>query len=292
MIGYRISRRELRKLIEAHDPDWLTKAANGEAPAWKRIKEVFIEIQHFKCGYCERPMPSPQGRPGDVDAEPWGGLREYDLEHFRPRGAVARWPTKVSRVLYDFETGGAADNGYPWLSHDFLNYLVSCKTCNSDNKRTYFPIAGRRGSHGDDVKLLNHSERPFLVYPVGAGDARPEELIGFCGFLAVPRGSRGHKRRRGTIIIDLLGLNLRDDLILQRCNMIRAMWPYLENRRIGNERERGDAAWEIGSLTDPRSQHANCARCFDALYESDRAAARICYKAARARLNEVHGSPC
>ena len=81
----------------------------------------------------------------------------------------------------------------------------------------FFPVAGPRGTDGDDVYQLDRSERPFLVNPVGTRDISPEELITFRGFLAAPRGSRGHRLRRGTIIIDLFGLNLRDDLTLQRC---------------------------------------------------------------------------
>ena len=289
MISYRVSRRKLRKLLETHDPDWLAEAENGEEPAWSRVKDVFVAIQHFKCGYCERPMPSPQRRHGGDDAERWGGTREYDLEHFRPRSAVARWPTNASGYRYDFETGNTMAGGYPWLAHECLNYLASCKTCNSDNKRSCFPIAGQRGSRFDKVGSLNRSERPFLVNPVGTSDAKPEELIEFYGFLATPRGSRGHKRRRGTITIDLFGLNLRDDLTLQRCNLIRAMWPYLEYRRTGNATERADAIRELNSLTHPGSPHTNCARCFESLYRRDRPAACRCLEAARAQSENVQG---
>lgn len=270
-------------------PDWLTEADNGEEPAWGRVKAVFTEVQYFKCGYCERPMPRPQRRNYGDDTERRGGTREYDLEHFRPKNAVSRWPTKASGRHYDFETGDAMAGGYPWLAHDCLNYLASCKTFNSDNKRFCFPIAGHRGNRCDNVGQLNRSERPFLVNPVGTSDVKPEELIGIYGFLATPRGSRGHKRRRGTIIMDLFGLNLRDDLTFQRCILIRAMWPYLENRRIGNERQRKDAVSELGNLTHPSSPHVNCARCFEILHASDRNAARNFYEAALAQSEKVQG---
>jgi hypothetical protein len=287
MIGYRVDPQELRHRIREHDPDWLTQAENGQEPAWSRIKDVFVSIQHFKCGYCERPMPRPQRRAGeDAPGERWGGRREYDVEHFRPRREVTRWPPAASRLTYAFETGENLAGGYPWLAFDCLNYLVSCKTCNQDNKKTCFPVSGPRGADGDGVRQLNRSERPFLVNPVGTGDAPPEELIGFHGFAAVPRGSRGHRLRRGTVIIDLFGLNLRDELILERCNLIRTMWPYLERHRTGNPTERDDAARELDELTGPSAQHANCARCFRALYASDRAAARECYDAAARHRSE------
>ncbi|MCY3842849.1 MAG: hypothetical protein OXH69_04835 [Acidobacteria bacterium] len=288
MIGYRVGRRTLKRLIRQHDPDWLRKAENGDQPDWGDIKDVFVRIQHYKCGYCERLMPRPQRPAGDgTTGAIWGGRREYDVDHFRPKRQVRRWPTAESGFRYAFETGDFMAGGYPWLSHDFLNYLASCKTCNQDNKKTYFPVAGRRGGAGDDVPRLDRLERPLLVNPVGAGDSKPEDLIGFSGFLAVPRGSRGHRRRRGTILIDLLGLNLRDELILQRCNLILAMWPYLERRREGQGGDRNDAAREIERLTSEASQHANCARCFEALHTSDLAAARRCYEAARMRSERL-----
>ena len=125
------------------------------------------------------------------------------------------------------------EGGYPWLAHDCLNYLVSCKTCNEDNKKACFPISGRRGTDGDNIHRLNESEQPFLVNPVGIDDTPPEELVGFRSFVAVPCGAQGHEHRRGQVIIDLFGLNLRDDLRLERCNLIRAMWPYLELKPYG-----------------------------------------------------------
>ena len=288
MIGYRVSQRELIRRIREHDADWLTQADNGHEPKWSRIKDVFVRIQHFKCGCCERPMPRPQRHAGDDGTGATrGGRREYDLEHFRPRGQVTRWPSAASGFQYGFQTGVALRRGYPWLAHDCLNYLASCRTCNQDNKRTYFPIAGERGAAGDDVRGLDRAERPFLVNPVGAGHEKPEDLIAFDGFVAVPRGSRGHRRRRGTVMIDLFGLNLRDDLILARCNLIRAMWPYLERRRGGTEGERGEAAREIARLTATASLHVNCARCFEAVHGKNRAVARGYYEAARRRSEQL-----
>ncbi len=168
-------------------------------------------------------------------------------------------------------------------------FVDSCKTCNQDNKRTYFPVSGPRGTDGEGVRRLNRSERPFLVNPVGTDDVPPEELIAFQGFVAEPRGSRGHRLRRGTVIIDLFGLNLRDELILERCNLITAMWPYLELQRPGDRQGRNEAIEEIGRLTSSRSQHANCARCFQSLYDTDRAAARRWYEAARTRSEHLLG---
>ena len=145
MIGYRVGPRELQRRIREQDPNWLAQAESGEEPPWSRIKHVFISVQHFKCGYCERLMPHPQRHAGaDAVGQTWGGRREYDLEHFRPKRQVTRWPTTASGLQYEFETGVELTRGYPWLAYDCLNYLVSCKTCNQDNKKTCFPISGPR----------------------------------------------------------------------------------------------------------------------------------------------------
>ena len=174
MIGYRVGPQELRRRIREHDPNWLAQAESGEEPEWSRVKDVFVNIQHFKCGYYEHPMPRPQRRVGAAAAgQTWGGRREYDLEHFRPQRQVKRWPTATSGLAYEFETGEDMDGGYPWLAHDCLNYLVSCKTCNQDNKKTCFPVSGPRGTNPNSVRQLNQSERPFLVNPVGTSDVPP-----------------------------------------------------------------------------------------------------------------------
>ena len=99
MIGYRVSARELRRRIREEAPDWLTRAESGEQPEWSRVKDVFVRIQHFKCGYCERWMPRPQRRADDDAREPCGGRRDYDMEHFRPRRRVTRWPAATSGLL-------------------------------------------------------------------------------------------------------------------------------------------------------------------------------------------------
>ena len=103
--------------------------------------------------------------------------------------------------------------GYSWLAHDCLNYLVSCKTCNQDYKKDYFPISGLRGTARDGVSLLNpafQKARPFLVNPVGVGDVKPEELIGFHGVLAILLAEHVDTSvGRGMIVIVLFGLNSR-----------------------------------------------------------------------------------
>ena len=74
--------------IEAHRPGWLARAearteilaaggADPEFPSlWAEIKTVFIRLQHSKCVYCEK----------ELEDQPI----EHDVEHYRPKGKVAR----------------------------------------------------------------------------------------------------------------------------------------------------------------------------------------------------------
>ena len=52
--------------------------ATSTAPAfpslWSETKQVYIELQHSKCAFCEKPLE---------------GRIEQDVEHFRPKGEVS-----------------------------------------------------------------------------------------------------------------------------------------------------------------------------------------------------------
>ncbi len=290
MIGYRVRQRRLEKQIDAVAPTWRQRSAEGKQPAWSDVKSVWMELQHYKCGYCERWMPRPQRSPSGDDGEIalWGGRREYDIEHFRPKGSARVWPgPDTPPFRYQFATGAALAGGYPWLAHDPLNYLASCKTCNQDNKKDFFPIAGLRGAAGDSVRDLQRNERPLLIQPFGTTDDKPENLIAFAGYKAVPAGSRGHRRRRAQVTIDFFGLNLRDDLVYQRCALIFAMWPYLEQRRTGDDAQRQGAAKVIAKITAPSFNHANCASCFERAYLETRDTARRYFEEALSRSPEL-----
>lgn len=67
--------------------------------------------QHGKCCYCERSDLPPK--------------REPDLEHFRPKSEVTEDPSHP---------------GYWWLAYEWENYLISCKWCNQEIKKTQFPL--------------------------------------------------------------------------------------------------------------------------------------------------------
>src|SRR5262245_18163470 len=89
MIGYRISRADLEKMVGA---DWLKKASdrtnqfrrNGRyeesSSIWSEVKPKYMELQHQKCAFCERKLES-------IDL----GAIEQDVEHFRPKASVKAW---------------------------------------------------------------------------------------------------------------------------------------------------------------------------------------------------------
>jgi hypothetical protein len=280
MIRYPITEAELWRRIDTLEraPNWRTRAqtrlnqfvAAGRysepSGIWSEIKPVYVELQHSKCGYCEKPLE-------DADF----GLIEHDVEHYRPKSRVRAYPparSSTSRdpradLAYDFSTGDSWDNGYFRLAYHPLNYLTTCKTCNSALKSDYFPIAGGARIEGAEPRDLA-AEEPFLLYPLGDGDAAPEELIGFEGITAVPVGATLAERRRARVTIDFFQLNNRDDLRRQRANVIHALYLVLEALpHYPTEVLQREARRLINSQMLPQASHSNCSRCFVRLFQSD-----------------------
>jgi hypothetical protein len=237
MIRYFMNPEDLRQRVRAKVPDWLKRAeARTEAfrqagkydedsknSIWSEIKEVFLEIQHEKCAYCERKLASRQY-----------GLIEHDVEHYRPKNFVKPWPSKTiarkRKLAYDFPTGAAFQEGYYLLAYNILNYTTSCAPCNRPLKSNYFPIAGSRGPQSDDPASLR-AEQPFLPHPVGDSDEDPEELLTFLGVTAVPKSVDFLRQRRAQVTIDFFALNEREEPRYQRAERIVELWIALEERQ-------------------------------------------------------------
>ncbi len=292
MIRYQIDLQGLglRDRVEALKPGWVGRAAEraqrfidlgkyaDRSSIWSEIKPVFIRLQERKCAFCERALPGERY-----------GKGEHDLEHFRPKSSVKKWPTarirRERKLDYQFSTGGARAGGYYWLAYDLENYATACKSCNSALKSSYFPIAGQRGAVPASVSELHASEEPFLIYPLGELDDDPEELISFIGIVAVPRSEIDEKRRRAQVTIDFFDLNNRDELWDERFAVIRSLWQALRNRELAQDQaEQDDASLTIEELISARSPHTSCARSFLALFEDDPRAAWRVYREARDSL--------
>ena len=287
MIRYPVTRRELRRRVSAHDPDWLAKAAtrtqrfinqgkfNERSHIWSDIKVVFMHLQHNKCVFCERALAGERF-----------GRGEHDLEHCRPKSSVKAWPTrKISRernINYTFGTGAASPTGYYWLAYDIQNYAAACKPCNSALKSNYFPIADNRGGATATVRQLNQREKPFVIFPIGSVDDDPERLISFDGIVAIPKIARGHGRRRAQVTIDFFELNNREELLNDRFRVIESLWLALKLRDASEDRrDRQIARQMIKEMTSPDYPHASCARNFLALYNRDPRGAWDVYGLAR-----------
>lgn len=101
-------------------------------PLWRELKEHLIDLFHGKCAYCEVNFRN---------------IGFGDVDMFRPKAKIA----------------GVKDHpGYYWMAYDPQNYLPSCQVCNQMQKRSFFPISGKRAfSPGDSLK----DEMPLLLNP-------------------------------------------------------------------------------------------------------------------------------
>lgn len=152
-------------------------------PHWSDFKPIFSASQFGRCGFCEQKVK---------------GNQYGDVEHFRPKGAVwklksdpATWGTEKPNLstIEGREHDEVRKTGYWWLAYDWENYLLSCSTCNSVYKSSFFPVAndayktGPRSAKKDEPLLLNPFRGPrpetHLIYDeLGAMSARNDSRIG------------------------------------------------------------------------------------------------------------------
>ncbi len=276
-----LSRNWLRRAQEKTDEFRAAGAYQTHTPFWSEIKAAYMAVQHNKCAYCERRLEGP----------PYGYI-EHDIEHFRPKNGIKRWPSaEISGQLnlnYTFSLGDDFDEGYYLLAYHLLNYVAACKVCNSILKANYFPIASSRISGQDDPRTLA-AEQPLLLYPLDDLDADPEEIITFDGWLAVPKHRTGPEYQRGLVLIDFFRLNKREELVRDRATLISHIYLALQAyaQATGADRER--AGRVISRFQSPDAIHANCIRCFQNVYQRDATYARELYVAAVAYLDSQAG---
>jgi hypothetical protein len=222
-----------------------------------------MHLQHGKCAFCERRLAG--GKFGRI---------EHDVEHYRPKSTVQAWPTpEISRergIAYDFPTGGDLPGGYYLLAYQTFNYAVACKPCNTPLKASFFPVAADRIPSSDSPEALA-AEMPFLLFPIGALDEDPEEILTFDGLSPVPKVQEGHRMRRAIITIDFFALAEREELLRGRAEQIVSL--YLALSWAGDPVIREIADRAVTSLLSSASEHTSCARAFHRLYSSDLARA-------------------
>ncbi len=301
MIRYSIRPGNWRDKVAAESRDWLDTAAartarfrvlgkyDEESSIWSRIKRVYMELQGYKCGFCERRLEKSQ----------FGNI-EHDVEHFRPKKSVKVWPTSTQRrdrsITVDQELslnlGGAADPGYFWLAYHIENYLISCKTCNSTLKSNSFPIARnrRQADDGSDSPRQLKNEKPYLIYPIGAVDTDPERLIRFEGIVPVPIATRGHAHARARVTIDFFELDTREVLLEERAETILALHVALASMDDEDDATAAAAHLLVDRLPADDAAHANCARCHRELADEDPERANSFARAAIAYLRGLSGA--
>lgn len=164
------------------------------------VKDALNKLFSNKCAYCE------------MD---YGGA-PLDIEHFRPKGAIAEW-CKISRKVIRVKPG------YYWLAADWENLLPSCIDCNRRRTHTFsgqarvtgkaefFPIAvtskRARKPKGELAELA------MLIDP-SAED--PSRMLVFSRDGTVSaKFKQGMKHERAIQTIECFGLQ-RDPLVRKR----------------------------------------------------------------------------
>jgi uncharacterized protein (TIGR02646 family) len=117
------------RTIERRGAGWMS--GDGPSPADGRWNEADVRgalyAMHGQgCAYCQKGLTGNRGH----------------VEHFRPQAI------------------------YPWLKYNFVNYLLSCDTCNEVYKREKFPLKG--SSRPYDFAQRDHLDREtrLLIDPV------------------------------------------------------------------------------------------------------------------------------
>jgi hypothetical protein len=286
-----LSKAQLEARVDAVDVTWRARASvrqaafiaagkfTEESSIWSDVKTVFMDLQHDKCVFCERVLGGKLA-----------GKSEHDVEHFRPKGRVKKWPyaTRRPKVAYDFETGLANEMGYYWLAYDVENYACACKGCNSDRKRDYFPILGPRGVPASDIATLNGTETPLLLFPHGEHGDEPSSFITFEGVIARPVHAAGLSFQRARVTIDFFSLNDREELLADRARAIRELFKAIRLTADPDSAIRATAERDILAITSDISPQAACARAYLALAKTNPQKAWEIYRDIELYLEPAH----
>ncbi len=249
------------------------------APDWGEVKGIYVVLQSAKCAYCEKYLEASE-RLANTNV----GAVEQDVEHFRPKNSVKAWTPNVP-LGFPFSNG--TPGGYYMLALDIWNYCVACKTCNSRYKSDRFPIEGKAGRQGTwKIKDLNTGELPLLFYPLSPDDDDPEACISFNGYLPVARATAaGRQRRRALATIRFFDLDVRENLLRQRSEVIVSLYHSLRDSVMDNDpQRRADGKRDVEGMLSDQSHHANCARGYRDVFVNDSKTAYQYYQEAQQLL--------
>lgn len=177
-----------------------------------RVKSALEQLFHHKCAYCESQVEG------------------FEVEHFRPKGAVSE---------------DATHPGYYWLAYEWSNLYPACMFCNQrrydqplwdDDKKlpaagkaTQFPLVpgGRRAHNPDDDLAL---ELPLLLDPCTDDPVEHYSVNPFTGAL-LPKTERGKATER------VFNLNRRR-LSKFRAKILQKLLPLLSKEKTLETLER------------------------------------------------------
>ena len=256
MIRYAITEPDLVDRIKAKRAKWFDEAAAivnalSEAPTssefkphWSKIKQVYINLQHSKCCFCETALE---------------GKINQDVEHFRPKAEVKRWelPERLAgkRIRLLQPDDDSSEPGYKYLAYHPWNYAIACKFCNSTLKKNFFPIGAARFTSAKTAAGLDRREKAYLIYPIGENAVDPEFLIEFEGLSPRPKKrAPAFDQRRALVTIDFFQLDdavNRPELFKARAYLLQLFYLELESFRTASSAELKRHHQDvIDSLTD------------------------------------------
>lgn len=112
---------------------------------WKQFKPILVKYFGNQCWYSEYDLS------GDFGA----------VDHFRPKNSSKDKQGNI--ILQD---------GYWWLSYDYLNYRLSCDKCNTNfnggGKQDYFPLK----PHTLPASNPNKNDSPMILDPCEMQDVK------------------------------------------------------------------------------------------------------------------------
>lgn len=188
------ARAKIRSLLQSSSAEHLSQLRISFDPQiYVAARPDLMRLFKGKCAYCE----------SKIDASGPG-----EIEHFRPKQG-ARSKSLERDHLH-----------YAWLAYEWENLLVTCIDCNRvrsyangrAGKGDNFPLQGPRAPLLADIGMCRAIEEPFLIDPCFD---RPEEHLSFQS-----DGLCRPLTPRGQATVDILGLNIREALVVER----RAAW--------------------------------------------------------------------
>ncbi|NIJ16357.1 HNH endonuclease [Sphingobium vermicomposti] len=226
------------------DPDPKKKAFKYKAYKGADVRLALETLFHGKCAYCEAP---------------YAAMMPVDIEHYRPKGAVAEDDTH---------------EGYWWLAMAWDNLLPSCIDCNRKREQRLFRVSANLADLAAATKPVRLQAGKKDSFPLAATGTRARDETGdvtaehallldpcrddparfLCysfdpahpAGLIVPTGAPGDAER-GAVSIQIFGLN-RQRLVEDRTRLLRRL-EFLGDMAI-------DLAASIARLEEPAAKDA------------------------------------